>query len=402
VAALGALLIVLISVLPTVYVVTYAMHCLLVVVQDTAAGNDEVTWPAERFQDSLGGALHLVAVVLIWLAPIGILTRALRNVWLPDDPGLRFLILAVPGLWLILPVAIFSSLSASSRWFVFRPVVVWNLLRLAPFTFMVYLLSAILAGLITALVYVTVFRGWIVVAPVAGVGTATAFLIYGRLLGRLGWKMGRLYLGKPKRIKKARPQVIAAALSEPEPAPDQPHGPEELDPEWEITPYGQKRRRLKGYGMTRDALTQPMKNALPKVPAAKVNEPTEPDESDPKWELTPHGQKRRRTKSYGITQEPPSQSDAAPEDGITQLNVPPPASITERPPASGPTDFDRVIHARSRRDIGSKRSFLGGVFTFPCYRQTRIPWLLLSLGFLVIYSAAYVIVSLYLSINKNG
>ncbi|HBI44684.1 MAG TPA: hypothetical protein DDY78_17805 [Planctomycetales bacterium] len=402
-AALGALLIVLISVLPTLYFVTYAMHCLLVVVQDTAAGNDEVTWPEERFQDTLGGAFHLAAVVLIWLAPIGILTRALRNVWLPDDPGLRFLLLAVPGLWIILPVAIFSSLSASSRWFVFRPVVVWNLLRLAPFTFIVYLLSAILAGLITALVYVTVFRGWIVVAPVAGVGTATAFLIYGRLLGRLGWRMGRLYLGNSTSIKKARPQAIAAVLSESQPpAPDEPPGPEELDSEWEITPYGQKRRRVKGYGMTRDALAQPMKNALPKVPAAKVNEPIAPDELDREWEVTAHGRKQRRTKSYGITQEPPSQSDAAPEDGITALNVPPPASITERPPASGPTDFDRVIRGRTRIVIGSQGSFLGGVFTFPYYRQTRIPWLLLSLGFLMVYGAACVLVSVYLTINKNG
>ncbi len=76
-ALLIALVIDLISVIPIVLVLTYSMHCLLVVVQETAAGNDEVTWPAEPFQDSLGGAFHLVAVVLIGLAPMGILARVL-------------------------------------------------------------------------------------------------------------------------------------------------------------------------------------------------------------------------------------------------------------------------------------------------------------------------------------
>ena len=379
---LFALLIVLISAIPVAHAVIYAMHCLLVVVQDTAAGNDEVTWPAEPIQDSLGGALHLVAVVLIWLALFGVLARALKDVLLPDDPLLRFLLLAIPGLWLFLPVALLSSLSASSRWFVFRPVVVWNMLRLAPSTFMVYLLSALLAGLLTVLAYVTVFRGWLVVAPVAAVATATALLIYGRLLGRLG----RFYVAREKRIKKARPQARAVSLREAPVEPSEPLGPEELDAEWEITPYGQKRLRVKGYGVTR--------NALP--------EPSPSEKSDSESEVTSYGQKRRRTESYGITHELAPPSDAAPEDGITSLNVPPSASITDRPLASEPTDFERIIRAKRRRVVGSKRSFLGGVFSFPWYRQSRIPWLLLSMGFLMVYGAAYVMVSLYLAIYKRG
>ena len=116
------------AVLLTLCLVAYAMHCLLVVMRDTAAGCDEVFWSAEPFQDSLGGAFHLAAVVLIWLALFGVVARALHEVWLPGDPALCFLLLAVPGLWLFLPVALFSSLSALSRWYVFRPIIVWNLL----------------------------------------------------------------------------------------------------------------------------------------------------------------------------------------------------------------------------------------------------------------------------------
>ena len=149
------------AIIVTLLVVAYAMHCLLVVVRDTADGNDEVTWPAEPFQDWAGAALHLVVVIAAWLAPVGLLARALRKEWLPDDDALRFLLLAVPGLWLLFPVALFSSLSGSSPWFVFRPIVVWKLLRAAPSTLAVYLLSALLAAGAAALGYAAVVSGWV-------------------------------------------------------------------------------------------------------------------------------------------------------------------------------------------------------------------------------------------------
>jgi hypothetical protein len=321
-------------------VLTYAMHCMLVVVRETAGGNDEVVWPEEPFQDWVGGALHLVGVVLIWLAPIGILTRALRHVWLPEDAALRFLLLAVPGLWLFIPVALLSSLSASSRWFVFRPVVVWNLLRLAPSTFVVYILSALLAAVVAALGYIAVFSGWIVVAPLAAAGTAAAFLIYARLLGRLGWRMSRLSSGKRQPMKRARPIVEAVDANDPWTPPNEPIAPEQLDPEWETTPYGRKQRRVKGYGLAQDAPPQP-------------------------------------------------------DDGFTPLNAAPAASIRDTLPAPEPTDFDRIIQTRPRRAFSSKHSLFSGVFTFPWYGPTRLPWLLLSLGFLAVCVAACELVSLY-------
>ena len=155
----------------------------------------------------------------------------------------------------------------------FRPVVVWNLLRLAPFTFVVYFFSAILAVTVAALAYIAVIRGWPWVVPLAGVGTATALLIYGRLLGRLGWKMGQLSPSKRRPMKKAK------------------------------------------------AKTRPKANtAVTQKPAEEPIELSGPDETDAEWEITPYGKKRRCTESYGLTQETPSPSDAVPEDGVTQLN----------------------------------------------------------------------------------
>lgn len=226
-------------------VLTYAMHCLLVVVRDTAAGQDEIVWPDEPFQDWALGALHLVGVVLIVLAPAGILARALRQTWLPDDATLRFLLLAVPALGFFFPVALFSSLSASSRWFVFRPVVVWNMLRVAPSAFAVYAVSIILAAGVAALGYAAVTR-WVVLAPVAAAAAGAAFLIYARLLGRLAWKMGRLPSGKRKFAKKARLPAGRVEVEDPWNVPTTPTTPE---PETETTPYGRKRKRVKGYGL---------------------------------------------------------------------------------------------------------------------------------------------------------
>ena len=182
-------------------VVAYAMHCLLVVVRDTADGKDEVIWPAEPFQDWAGGALHLVVVIGAWLAPVGLLARALRKDWLPDQDALRFLLLAVPGLWLLFPVALFSSLSGSSRWFVFRPVVVWKLLRVAPSTLAVYILSAVLAAGAAALGYAAIFSGWALLLPVAAAGGAAAFLIYARLLGRLAAQNGTAAVGPAQGVE---------------------------------------------------------------------------------------------------------------------------------------------------------------------------------------------------------
>ena len=83
------------------------------------------------------------------------------------------------------------------------------------------------------------------------------------------------------------------------------------------------------------AKTRPKANtAITQRPSAPPIESIEPDETDAEWETTPYGQKRRRTEGYGVTQETPSPSDAAPEDGVTHLDAAPAASITKRPPAT--------------------------------------------------------------------
>ena len=103
------------TVIVSTYVLAYAAYCFLVVVQDTAAGIDEVIWPNEPVQDWLGEAVYLLALIAIWLAPAGILARALREDLLPEDGPLRLLVLAGPGLWLYFPIGLLSSTTGSGK-----------------------------------------------------------------------------------------------------------------------------------------------------------------------------------------------------------------------------------------------------------------------------------------------
>src|SRR4051812_25809267 len=86
-----------------VYFLAYVGRCLVVVVEDTAAGNDEVTWPDEPFQDWITGVIVLVWLIAIWLAPLGLLLRILKPAVLADNPLLGVVPYALV-LWLGFPV----------------------------------------------------------------------------------------------------------------------------------------------------------------------------------------------------------------------------------------------------------------------------------------------------------
>src|SRR5207244_1519170 len=86
-------------------------------------------------------ALTLVGLAAIWLVPVGILSRALASTFLVNQPALRFLLFAAPGMWLFFPVTLLSSMGSLSRWQVLNMRVIGGLLALAPQLFVFYLLS---------------------------------------------------------------------------------------------------------------------------------------------------------------------------------------------------------------------------------------------------------------------
>lgn len=71
------------------YTFAFAAHCYLVVVQGTAVGLDRVDWPDEPIVDWLYQSLHLGGLLLLWLVPAGLLSRALSNAVLPGNTALH-------------------------------------------------------------------------------------------------------------------------------------------------------------------------------------------------------------------------------------------------------------------------------------------------------------------------
>src|SRR5262245_30578010 len=93
-------------VITSALVAAHAARCFLVVLVETAAGNDAVQWPDESFLDWLRGTIYLVGFLGVCLVPAGLFTRFFGDVWLPDRPGLRFVLLAGTGIWLLTPLGI--------------------------------------------------------------------------------------------------------------------------------------------------------------------------------------------------------------------------------------------------------------------------------------------------------
>src|SRR5579871_3888196 len=85
------------------YVLTFAAHCFLVIVQGTAAGSERITWPDDSPLDWLRASTGLLLQVALALAPAGLGGRLLADLWLPREPLLRFLLLGGGALWLLFP-----------------------------------------------------------------------------------------------------------------------------------------------------------------------------------------------------------------------------------------------------------------------------------------------------------
>jgi hypothetical protein len=191
------------------YVLAYAAHCFLIVLEQTAAGGRHVDWPDEPFLDWIWKAFYLLWLTAVWLVPISLLVRALD---LPLLPGL----LLAGGLFaLVFPVGLLSSLGGSSKLVILSPTVLGRLARMVPRLAAFYLVTGlILAGCGVVLGFGLAgwqaFRdaaagagpgwlgtlldvwAWLVVLPVTALVVAVAALTYARLLGRVGFLLNQV------------------------------------------------------------------------------------------------------------------------------------------------------------------------------------------------------------------
>jgi len=350
-------------------VFVFAARCFVVVVQDTAAGLDEVVWPDEPVLDWLTRAVQVLGLFALCLAPAGILWRALRPGPILDSEVITFLLIAAPLLWLAYPVVVLSSFSGESPWMVLRWAVFRFLLRRPGQTLLFYFSSGVLFVVCLGLLLLTLWSGSFLLTPVAGVVCGASLLIYARLLGRMGWLFGRF---RPLKRHRQRPSE----------------------------PPGSSRRAER---------RRPVRKRRKKRPAAKTDEPikvagldelaeppppTEPQaaaEAEPDLWAEAGREVEKPAAAYHLTgEEPPPLPTEVPLDGSLpfgsrgMLGADPAARRpgAEREPRPGlkVPDYEMRLLARHEELPPPPVPLGSGVWNFPLYPPCHKAWFLLSLG----------------------
>lgn len=356
------------SILVGVGVLAYAARCMLVVVQETGLGQDEIIWPSEPYLDWLGHAVQFVELLGIWLAPAALTARLLRGVWLPDDSALRVLLLAGPGLWLFFPLGLLSSLSAQSRWVPFRWTIFVRFLRVVPAAVIFYVLTALVLSAAVVPWYYALFGGRTFLLPVAAVVSGGALLVYARLLGRLAWIIQRLPSTerRPAKVKTEK----------------RPHGQKKRKPRAEVqdpwaVPEDEERARK-------------TRKRFPwvKEPPAKAKSGYEPPSAED-------------IEGYGFTVEKPATPETPTDKPTRSRFVRSPeeyepigvqgAPESERSPPREPQSdlFDEQVRQRIAERTRVQPTlpphpFFSGVYTFLFYSACLPNWIALSLAFLTV------------------
>jgi hypothetical protein len=329
-----------------VYVFAFAALCYLVVLQDTSAGLDAVVWPEEPVVDWLMRAAYLVVLTLVWLAPAGLLSRVLARTWLPNEPALRFFLLAVAGLWLLFPLGVLSSLSAGSRWVLLRPALAVPLLRMLPTLAGFYLSTGLLLACAAALWYAALFTpgGALLLAAAAPAGAAV-LLIHARLVGRLGWLIQRQTSPEPRRAERAArtPRKKGKARRA---RKVQTHDP------WAVPEEAAERAPelpVEGYGLAVDEPAPGGTETTPQKPQNNPPRPPEPSEEE----------------GYAVGEAPEVPQAGTPE---------------ELPGGAAASELERRLRERKEDEYVPPAPLFSGVYTFPWYDSSLKAWLWLTLG----------------------
>ncbi len=197
----------------TASVFSYAAHSLLLIVTDTAAGVDEVRWPSDSWIDWIGPVSQFAVFFVTLMLPVGFLLRAFGDQITPDRPALGMAAVVGAWLWLMFPVGLLSFMASGSPFVIVHPAVVRDLFRL-PSTLLFYFVTGVGAFGLADLWYLSLFADRPAFILPAAVASAWALLIYGRLIGRLGWLTGEL--DAPRRKRRA---PKARAKPKPDPRP---------------------------------------------------------------------------------------------------------------------------------------------------------------------------------------
>ena len=120
----------------------FTAHSFLTVVEDTAAGNDEVRWPNDPLVDWAWKFVYLGWLMAAWLVPAMIVARLWAAGSPPETAFAKTAGMVAVLFWLFFPISLLSSLSASSRWFIFSPAILPRFAQRSGAAAMFYLVTA--------------------------------------------------------------------------------------------------------------------------------------------------------------------------------------------------------------------------------------------------------------------
>jgi hypothetical protein len=182
---------------------TYAANCFLAIVEETAAGNVRVAWPkGAGIVDGLGRFLFLVWIAACSCLPGGALSL---NTGPVEVGSLPWLVLSVP-LWVVcFPVLLLSALTAGLWWKLLDARIVGGLLTRPLALGLMVVPGVVLMAPCFWLAHAIIAHADFLLALAAGPIWAMILLIYGRLLGRVGWMLMDGVARKKPGKKKHRP-----------------------------------------------------------------------------------------------------------------------------------------------------------------------------------------------------
>jgi membrane protein implicated in regulation of membrane protease activity len=333
------------------FTLSYTAHVVLTVIEGTASGFGEIDWPNQPYVDWLWKFFYLAWLVAIWVVPLGLVSQ-----WLLRT---RSEAAALPGIlataallfWLIFPISLLSSMTASSRWVIFTYAVLPRLGQRPGAVLIFYLLTGPLMMIGAVAVYAVFFGRPMLVVPVAAVALAAALLIYSRLFGRLLLQL-RFTRDRPARPQAVRRQPMTQAQAAARVARSAPRG--DVIRAGELPPVNAPDEEARvGYDVR-------LTDAPAPAPAARQR-PVEP--ADGGYELAdePLGAERSRMR------------------------------LPER--ILNPSEYELRLAGRGRAVEPPERPWTSGVWAFPLAAANRDQMLTLALGFAVTGAMFHMMVS---------
>ncbi len=174
---------------------SYAAWGFLTIVQDTFAGNNEVSWPHFAWKEWLLPFVRLLAILVFLLViPWRLCT------WL----GLEVAAVVLFGISLaVLPLALLSALATDMMWNWFSAKILNRLFRRPRALGALYGYWLLILAVILPLGYAALVRSKFWAAPLLGAAVAAGALLFARVLGRVGWVLSQVNL-EPRTPKKPK------------------------------------------------------------------------------------------------------------------------------------------------------------------------------------------------------